>query len=63
MDLFDSGINVTAAKERFMNKNKKRFEHKSKDYTGLREYPVTKNCELLEFLLETLKGQSLISTE
>ena len=41
-----------------MNKNKKRFEHKSKDYTGLREYPVTKNCELLEFLLETLKGQS-----
>ena len=41
-----------------MNKNKKRFEHKSKDYTGLREYPVTKNCELLEFLLEVLKGQS-----
>ena len=41
-----------------MNKNKKRFEHRSKDYTGLREYPVTKNCELLEFLLETLKGQS-----
>ena len=41
-----------------MNNNKKRFEHKSKDYTGLREYPVTKNCELLEFLLETLKGQS-----
>ena len=41
-----------------MNKSKKRFEHKSKDYTGLREYPVTKNRELLEFLLETLKGQS-----
>lgn len=41
-----------------MNKNKKRFEHKSKDYTGLREYPVNRNCELLEFLLETLKGQS-----
>ena len=41
-----------------MNKNKKRFEHKSKDYTDLREYSVTKNCELLEFLLETLKGQS-----
>ena len=41
-----------------MNKNKKRFEHKSKDYTGLREFPVNKNCELLEFLLETLKGQS-----
>ena len=41
-----------------MNKNKQRFEHHSKDYKGLREYPVTKNCELLEFLLETLKGQS-----
>ena len=41
-----------------MNKNKKRFEHKSKDYTGIREFPVKKNCELLEFLLETLKGQS-----
>ena len=41
-----------------MNKNKKRFEHKSKDYTGLRQFPVNKNCELLEFLLETLKDQS-----
>ena len=41
-----------------MNKNKQRFEHKSKDYTGLREFPVNRNCELLEFLLETLKGQS-----
>ena len=41
-----------------MNKNKKRFEHRSKDYKDIREYPVNKNCELLEFLLETLKGQS-----
>ncbi len=41
-----------------MNKNKKRFEHHSKDYSGIREYPVTKDSELLEFLLETLKGQS-----
>ena len=41
-----------------MDKNKKRFEHRSKDYKDIREYPVTKNCELLEFLLETLKGQS-----
>ena len=41
-----------------MNKNKQRFEHKSKDYTGLRQFPVTKSCELLEFLLETLKRQS-----
>lgn len=41
-----------------MNKNKQRFEHKSKDYKNIREYPVKKNCELLEFLLETFKGQS-----
>ena len=41
-----------------MNKNKKRFEHHSKDYTGIREFPVNKSCELLAFLLETLKGQS-----
>ena len=41
-----------------MNKNKKRFEHKSKDYSGIREYPVNKDTELLPFLLETLKDQS-----
>ena len=41
-----------------MNKNKKRFVTHSKDYSGIREYPVNKNVELLEFLLETLKGQS-----
>ena len=41
-----------------MNKNKQRVVHHSKDYTGLREYPVTKDSELLVFLLETLKGQS-----
>ncbi len=41
-----------------MNKNKKRFEHHSKDYSGIKEYPVNKDSELLEFLLETLKGQS-----
>ena len=41
-----------------MNKNKKRFEHRSKDYSQIREYPVNKSCELLPFLLETLKGQS-----
>ena len=41
-----------------MNKNKPKFEHRSKDYQNLREYKVNKNCELLEFLLETQKGQS-----
>lgn len=41
-----------------MNKNKKRFERKSKDYSGIREYPVNKDTELLSFLLETLKDQS-----
>ena len=41
-----------------MNKNKKRFEHVSKDYKGIREYPVKQDSELLEFLLATLKDQS-----
>ena len=41
-----------------MNKNKQRFTHRSKDYSGIREYPVNKDSELLEFLLETLKDQS-----
>ena len=41
-----------------MNKNKKRFEHRSKDYKDIREYPVNGNYELLEFLLLTFKDQS-----
>ena len=41
-----------------MNKNKKRFEHHSKDYSGIREFPVKNDTELLAFLLETLKDQS-----
>lgn len=41
-----------------MNKNKQRFQHVSKDYKDIREYPVNKECELLEFLLTTLKDQS-----
>ena len=41
-----------------MNKNKKRFDHVSKDYKGIREFPVTQECELLEFLFLTLKDQS-----
>ncbi len=41
-----------------MNKNKKRFEYHSKDYKDIREYPVTKDSEFLEFLLTTLKDQS-----
>lgn len=41
-----------------MNKNKKRFEHRSKDYKNIREYPVTKNCELLAFLFEIFPSQS-----
>ena len=36
-----------------MNKNKQRFEHRSRDYKELREYSVKHECELLEFLLET----------
>ena len=41
-----------------MNKNKKRFEHRSKDYKDIREYPANGNYELLEFLLLTFKDQS-----
>ena len=41
-----------------MNKNKPRFQHKDKDFNKIREFPVTKKCELLEFLFEVLKGQS-----
>ncbi len=41
-----------------MNKNKPRFEKKSKDLEGIRQFKVTKECELLPFLLETLVGQS-----
>jgi len=41
-----------------MNKNKKQFEHRSQGYKGLKEYPVKRNCELLEFLFETFKDQS-----
>lgn len=41
-----------------MNKNKNRMPHFSKDYKNIREYSVNKDCELLEFLLLTLKDQS-----
>ena len=41
-----------------MNKNKPRVQKVSKDYKNIREYKVTQECELLEFLLLTLKGQS-----
>ena len=46
-------------KERFMNKNKPRIPHsKHKDMNKIREFPVTKQCALLDFLFEVLKGQS-----
>ena len=41
-----------------MNKNKPRFQHKDKDFNHIREFPVNKQCELLDFLFEVLKGQS-----
>ena len=41
-----------------MNKNKPRIVKRSKDYKDVREFNVRKECELLEFLLETLQGQS-----
>ena len=46
-------------KERFMNKNKPRTPRsKHKDMSKIREFPVTKQCALLDFLFEVLKGQS-----
>ena len=44
--------------EKSMNKNKPRFQRKDKDFNKIREFPVHKQCELLEFLFEALKGQS-----
>ena len=41
-----------------MNKNKARDTRPSKDYKNLKQYTVKSECELLEFLLETFKGQS-----
>lgn len=41
-----------------MNKNKPRTPRKPKDSLHIREFPVTKQCTLLDFLFETLKGQS-----
>lgn len=41
-----------------MNKNKKRFEHHDKDYKNLKQFPVKKNCELLDFLFECFPTQS-----
>lgn len=43
-----------------VNKNKAKMTDKKrdKDYKNLKQYPVKKECELLEFLLETFKGQS-----
>ena len=41
-----------------MNKNKPRFPNKKKSTSSFREYPVNKECTLLEFLFEVLKGQS-----
>ena len=41
-----------------MNRNKPRIEHHSKDYKNIKEYPVKKECGLLEFLFETFPSQS-----
>ena len=40
------------------NQNKPKNSAKHKDFKNLKEYPVNKSCELLEFLLETFSGQS-----
>lgn len=45
-------------KKKYMNKNKQRTPHKSRDFNKIREFPVNKQCALLDFLFECLKGQS-----
>ena len=40
------------------NKNKAHEAPRKKNYNNIKEYKVTKECELLEFLLETFKSQS-----
>ena len=42
-----------------MNKNKQRFVHHDKDFKNIREFTVKSQCELLAFLLETLKPINL----
>ena len=41
-----------------MNKNKTRFQNRSKEFLNSKEYIVKEDGELLRFLLETIKGQS-----
>ena len=41
-----------------MNNNKKRFPNKKNDKNSYREFVVTHDCELLDFLFETHPGQS-----
>ena len=41
-----------------MNKNKPRVSRPHKDLNRIREFPVNKECTLLDFLFEVLKGQS-----
>ncbi len=41
-----------------MNKNAVKKTNRSKDYKNLKQYPVKRNCGLLEFLLETFPSQS-----
>ena len=41
-----------------MNKNKKRFPNKKVDKNSYREFVVSHECELLDFLFETHPGQS-----
>ena len=41
-----------------MNKNNSKPVTRTKDYKGIKEYPVKEPCELLEFLLKTFSSQS-----
>ena len=54
----------STSRQKFLDKQKARkqeyIDNKRKEYQvkQIKEYPVNKECELLEFLLNTLKDQS-----
>ena len=54
----------STSRQRYLDKQKERRQEyinsKKQEYQvkQIKEYPVKRECELLEFLLETIKGQS-----
>ena len=54
----------STSRQKYLDKQKEKHneyvKNKKKEYQikQIKEYPVKKECELLEFLLENIKGQS-----